>query len=198
MRKQLSLVILACLALWVGGGQRCLGVLANAWHIPDNTGDLGVNMRNPEFEMAANTTVTIYQGLQKYNNPGYGAANQTGGTLYFKGLTQSAWSSTALNWHTNGGPSPNNQYWRASFNTSIFGTNEVIQYYLYLTFDSGAENTYIYGGDGGSATTATLTRIFHKRSVLSWCRTFFPEIQLRRDLLPPLLGYETAFAHLVK
>ncbi len=43
-----------------------------------------------------------------------------------------------------------------------------------------------------------LTRIFHKRSVLSWCRTFFPEIQLRRDLLPPLLGYETAFAHLVK
>ncbi|MEI8044113.1 MAG: hypothetical protein WCL11_22070, partial [Verrucomicrobiota bacterium] len=155
MRKQLSLVILACLALWVGGGQRCLGVLANAWHIPDNAGDLGVNMRNPEFEMAANTTVTIYQGLQKYNNPGYGAANQTGGTLYFKGLTQSAWSSMALSWHTNGGPSPNNQYWRASFNTSIFGTNEVIQYYLYLSFDSGAENTYIYGGDGGSATTAT-------------------------------------------
>ena len=45
---------------------------------------------------------------------------------------------------------------------------------------------------------ASLARIFHKRSVLSWCRTFFPEIQLRRDLLPPLLGYETAFAHLVK
>ena len=155
MRNQLGLAFLACLTLWVGGGQRCLGVLANAWHIPDNAGDLGVNMRNPEFEMAANTTVTIYQGLQKYNNPGYGAANQTGGTLYFKGLTQSAWSSTALNWHTNGSPSPNNQYWRASFNTSIFGTNEVIQYYLYLTFDSGAENTYIYGGDGGSATTAT-------------------------------------------
>jgi hypothetical protein len=46
--------------------------------------------------------------------------------------------------------------------------------------------------------TARLARIFHKRSVLSWCRTFFPEIQLRRDLLPPLLGYETAFAPLVK
>ena len=43
-----------------------------------------------------------------------------------------------------------------------------------------------------------LARIFHKRSVLSWCRTFFPEIQLRRDLLPPLLGYEIAFAPLVK
>ena len=64
MRNQLGLAFLACLTLWVGGGQRCLGVLANAWHIPDNAGDLGVNMRNPEFEMVANTTVTIYQGLQ--------------------------------------------------------------------------------------------------------------------------------------
>src|ERR1035441_2713870 len=36
-----------------------------------------------------------------------------------------------------------------------FGTNDVIQYYLYLTFNAGAENTYLYGGDGGSGTTSS-------------------------------------------
>src|SRR5205085_8729983 len=41
------------------------------------------------------------------------------------------------------------------------GTNEVIQYYLYLTFDgvNGVQNTYIYApsglGDSGSATTSS-------------------------------------------
>ena len=82
-----------------------LAVLANAWHIPDNSSDLGFNMRNPQFEIGPNSTVTIYQGVQKHNNP-YGIANQTGGTLYYKGLTQGAWSSTSLLFHLNGGPSP--------------------------------------------------------------------------------------------
>jgi hypothetical protein len=134
----------------------CFGVLANAWHIPDNTGDLGFNLRNPEFEVGTNTTVTIYQGLQKLGNS-YGTANQTGGTLFYKGLTQGAWSSAGLSFYTNGGPSPNNQYWKASFNTSAFGTNEVIQYYLYLTFDgvNGVGNSYLYGGDGSSTGTAS-------------------------------------------
>ena len=42
--------------------------LANAWHIPDNAGDLGLNMRNPEFEVGTNAAVTVYSGEQKYNN----------------------------------------------------------------------------------------------------------------------------------
>ena len=143
MRTQPRLILLACLAFCLASTRDCLGVLANAWHIPDNTSDLGSNMRNPQFEIGTPTTVTVYQGVQKYNNPGYGTANQTGGTLYYKGSTQGAWSSANLQWHLDGGPSPNNQYWKASFNTASFGTNEVIQYYLYLTFDSGAENTYL-------------------------------------------------------
>src|SRR6266404_1355211 len=53
----------------------CHAVLANAWHIPDNAGDLGFNMRKPEFEIGPSTTVTIYQGVQKYNNA-FGTANQ--------------------------------------------------------------------------------------------------------------------------
>jgi hypothetical protein len=154
MRRQACFVLVTSLLLYVCGSQRCQGVLANAWHIPDNSGDLGVNMRSPEFWIGPSSTVTVYSGIQKFNNP-YGTANQIGGTLYFKGLTQGTWSSTALNWYTNGGPSPNNQYWSASFSTAGFGTDEVIQYYLYLTFDSGAENTYLYGGDGSSTTTSS-------------------------------------------
>jgi hypothetical protein len=153
MRSQLHLVLPACLAVLLSSGRDCMAVLANAWHIPDNASDLGFHMRNPQFEIGSSSTVTIYQGVQKYNNPGYGTANQTGGTLYYKGAMQGVWSSTNLQFHLDGGPSPNNQYWKASFSTAAFGTNEVIQYYLYLTFDSGAENTCLYGRDGGSSTT---------------------------------------------
>ena len=73
-------------------------MLANAWHIPDNAADLGFHMRNPEFEVGTNSIVTIYQGVQKFNNS-YGTANQTGGTLYFKGLTQGVWNSTNLQFY---------------------------------------------------------------------------------------------------
>src|ERR1700731_858469 len=124
--------------------------LATAWHIPDNSGDLGIHMRDPEFEIANTTTVTIYSGVQKLGNS-FGTANQTGGTLYYKGLTQNTWESASLNFYANGsGSTANNQYWRASFMPSAvgIGVDEVIQYYLYLTFDSGAENTYIYAPNG--------------------------------------------------
>jgi hypothetical protein len=62
-----------------------------------------------------------------------------------------------LSFYLNGGPSTNNQYWSASFNTSAFGSNEVIQYYLYLTFDgvNGVQNTCLYGNDSGGTPTAT-------------------------------------------
>jgi Alpha amylase, catalytic domain len=156
MKRQPSLILLVCLLLCLGSVHQCFGVLANAWHIPDNTTGLGLNMRNPEFEIGTSTAVTVYSGIQKYNNP-YGTANQIGGTLYYKGASQGTWSSTNLQWYLNGGPSTNNQYWQASFNSSSVGTNEVIQYYLYLTFDgvNGVQNTYLYGGDGDSTTTAT-------------------------------------------
>ena len=132
-------------------GQTSWATLATAWHIPDNSTDLnGVHMRNPEFEFNNSTSITIYSGVQKFNNS-YGTANQTGGTLYYKGITQGGWQSTPLSFYLNGsGTTANNQYWSASFTPAItgIGTNEPIQYYLYLTFDSGAENTYIYAPSG--------------------------------------------------
>src|SRR6266581_9658566 len=154
------LALLSTLLLSLLQTPDCHAVLANAWHIPDNAGDLGFNMRKPEFEIGPSTTVTIYQGLQKYNND-FGTANQTGGTLHYKGLSQGVWNATNLQFYLNGGPSTNNQYWQASFSTATVGTNEVIQYYLYLTFDgvNGVQNTYLHApvgtGDSGGATTAS-------------------------------------------
>src|SRR5262249_48832465 len=92
--------------------------LANAFHIPDDNGEAlnpsqsGINMRSPEFEIGPSTTVTIYSGVQKFNNS-YGTANQTGGKLFYKGVTQSNWSSNSLAFANNNG---NNQYWSATFN----------------------------------------------------------------------------------
>ena len=52
--------------------------VGNAWHIPDDSGDLnGTHMRNPEFEVGASTMVTIYDGSQFQGNGNIG--NQTGG-----------------------------------------------------------------------------------------------------------------------
>ena len=153
-------LLLLCLAFSFAGSYQCSAVLANCWHIPDNTNDLGFNMRNPEFELGPGSTITIYSGLQKYSNS-FGTANQTGGTVFYKGLSQGVWNATNLQFYLNGGPSTNNQYWRASFSTSTVGTNEVIQYYLYLTFDgvNGVQNTYLYAptgkGDAGGNTTDT-------------------------------------------
>ena len=147
-------------ALIVGTPRETFAVLANGWHIPNNSNDLGFTMRNPEFEFGTSNTVTVYSGIQKFNN-GYGTANQTGGWVLYKGVTQGSWSSNALAFHLNGGPSPDNQYWKATFNTSTFGTNEVIQYFLCLTFDgaNGLQTTYLYAptglGDKGGSTTAT-------------------------------------------
>ncbi|MEY4385732.1 MAG: hypothetical protein RLY20_1015, partial [Verrucomicrobiota bacterium] len=160
MKSQKLLALLAGAALIVGAPLETFAVVANGWHIPDNKSDLGFNMRNPEFEVGSTNTITVYSGIQKFNNA-YGTANQTGGWVLYKGATQSSWSSNALGFHLNGGPSPDNQYWKATFNTSAFSTNEVIQYFLCLTFDgvNGLQTTYLYApnglGDKGGSTTAT-------------------------------------------
>ncbi len=45
----------------------------NARHFPDNPSDLEYHMRNPEFGIGTSTTVTIYSGVEEYNNS-YGTA----------------------------------------------------------------------------------------------------------------------------
>jgi hypothetical protein len=144
--------------------------LATVWHIPDNNTDLGVNMRNPEFEIGTNTAVAFYTGLWKWNN-GTQIANQTGGWLIYKGASQSSWSSNALTFFSN---TTANQYWQGTFNTTNFAADDVVQYYFLLTFDgsNGVTNTCLYGGDGASSTSgspATASAIpFTIRSRPAW------------------------------
>jgi hypothetical protein len=136
---------------------------ANAWHIPFNNTDLnGTYMRSPYVEIsndpATPTTITIYSGIFKGNG-----ANQTGGGVHYKSASQLSWSFAAFD------VSPgavvnigNNQYWRASFSTSSFPANDVIQYYVQVNTDgsNNIQSSYIYapngfGDQGGSQTVET-------------------------------------------
>ncbi len=131
--------------------------LATCWHIPDNTSDLGFNMRNPETAIGASTAVKFYTGVWKWN--GAQLCNQTGGTLFYKTTSQSAWSSTNFSFYSNvmasGGT--NNQYWQMALPGGTFNGGDTVQYFFLLTFDGfgGISNTWLYGNNAGSTATAT-------------------------------------------
>jgi len=125
-----------------------------AWHIPDNDGDLGTHMRNPWIEISNNpaspTTITIYQGIQKWTNSGgTQIANQTGGTLYYKGSSQSTWTGVALGFFANH-QSQNNQYWSAQFSTASIPAADVIQYFIFVSTDgsNGNGSGFLYAPAG--------------------------------------------------
>ena len=141
-----TLLALVCL---LTGGARAQN-LGNAWHISDNSSNLGgTHMRSPRFEIGTNTTVTIYNGnqFQGGGTPG----NQTGGTLFYKAAGAGSWSSTPLGFDRTTG---NNKFWSASFSTSAFAPSEPVEYYLRITY-SDRDTTYLYGKDSGSSRTPT-------------------------------------------
>jgi glycosidase len=145
LQRSAVLAVFAACGFWASPAHAQLG---NVWHIPDNAEvPGGIPMRDPRFEIGTNTTVTIYTGNQ-FQGAG-NAANQTGGTLYYKPQPAAVWSSTGLTFHAEAG---NNKYWKASFNTSAFGPNDVIEYYLVITYSDRA-NTFVYGIDRQSFTT---------------------------------------------
>lgn len=129
--------------------------VATAWHIPDNTADLGFNMRNPELAIGSGTAVTFYTGVWKWNN-GNLVENQTGGTLFYKTAAQSSWSSMTLGFHSDIG---NNQFWRATLPGGTFNAGDTVQYFFLLTFDgtgsAGATDTWLYGNNSTSFATAS-------------------------------------------
>ena len=151
-RRSLALLLVAVM---LGGTFSARAALANVWHIPDNTSDLGFNMRNPEFAIGTNTTVTFYTGLYKFNGATL-LANQTGGKIYFKTAGQTNWSNASLSFYSN---TSANQYWQVSLNTSVFSANDTVQYFFLLTLDgtgsTGATNTWLYGNNAGSTTTGS-------------------------------------------
>src|SRR4051812_26433196 len=146
---------LFAIAFLLGSALSSWATPANIWHIPDNSGDLGgIHMRDPWIEISDNpaspTTITIYEGIYK----GAGA-NQTGGTLLYKGASSGTWNSVPLGFDRNTG---SNQYWKASFSSNGIAANDPIQYYVYVTTDgaAGFNNTFIYAptgfGDHGGQT----------------------------------------------
>ncbi len=149
------LAILVVIAL-VNFNCRTAAALATCWHIPDNTADLGFNLRNPETAIGANTTVKFYTGVWKWN--GAQLCNQTGGTLYFKTTAQTPWNSTNFSFYSNvtasGGT--NNQYWQMALPGGTFSAGDTVQYFFLLTFDGfgGVSNTWLYGNNAGSTATA--------------------------------------------
>ncbi|MDP3851024.1 MAG: hypothetical protein Q8Q59_11000 [Luteolibacter sp.] len=151
--KSLRLFLISILLPLIAG--KAHAVLPNAWHVPDNlivSGDGGTTptMRSPRVEFGNTGTVRVYSGLQKLNNPE--TYNQTGGALFYKSSDQGAWNEVPLAFHANDG---NDQFWYGDITLANVTANKVIEYYIYLTFDSGAENSYIYGGgdQGGALVT---------------------------------------------
>ena len=126
------------LALVLGVHAVAQASLPNAWHIPDNaivsgSGGTTPTMRNPRVEFGNTGTVRVFSGLQKFGN-GFGTADQNGGTVYYKSADQGTWSSAPLSFHANTG---NDQYWYADLALANVTANQVIQYYIGLTFNAG-------------------------------------------------------------
>ncbi|HEY4281902.1 MAG TPA: hypothetical protein VGM62_02485 [Chthoniobacterales bacterium] len=169
MKVRITLAAVFGFVVALGFAPESRAALADAGHRPFNSDVPRVDgsptprrqYREPYVEISNNpanpTTVTIYSVVRKFNNS-FGTANQTGGTLYVKGASQGVWTEIPLGFHAN---ESDFQYWKARFSTGpntsdvdgpITGisvaANDVIQYYLYLTFNSGAENTYIFAGTG--------------------------------------------------
>ena len=147
------LVLLAALSF----NFRAAAGLATCWHIPDNTSDLGFNMRNPETAIGANTVVKFYTGVYKYNGATQ-LCNQTGGTLYYKTTAQNLWSSTNLSFYLDNAGN-GNQYWQTALPGGIFSGGDTVQYFFKLAFDgtgsTGATNTWLYGTNAGSNPTGS-------------------------------------------
>ena len=129
--------------------------LPTAWHNPAVTENLltpASNMRMPTYEIGAGTHITLYTGLRKVNNPGYGTANQTGGTLYYRAGTNGAWSTANLSFHQD---INDYQFWKATLPSNA--VTGVAQYYIRLNFDTPGVTSpvFLHGADGGSSTTAS-------------------------------------------
>ncbi len=135
--------------------------IANAWHIPSAT-QTGIpsTMRDPFVEIAPTATFTAYSGYYKNNGAG---GNQNGGFLIYRNkTTNAAWQSVVLSFHANvpSSGAVTNQFWKGIINLGSgglnAGANDVIEYYLKLTF-SDRDDTYLYGGDidGNQLSTGT-------------------------------------------
>ena len=110
--------------------------LGNAWHVPANAEPTGAYMRNPRHPYASNT-VAIYSGNQ-FAGAG-NAANQSGGTLYYRLQGAGSWSTAALAFDAESG---NNKYWKGAIPAGTFGKTQTVEYALAITY-ADRDATYL-------------------------------------------------------
>jgi hypothetical protein len=116
--------------------------LGNAYHVPGSTEPPGATMRNPINPIYAQDTY-LYNGNQFQG--GGNAANQTGGTLYFRKVGAGSWSSGALSFDTT---HLNNKYWVAAITGNTYAAGDTIEYYFGVTY-SDRDTTYVGTTNGG-------------------------------------------------
>ena len=110
-------------------------VFGNCWHFPTNAEPAGATMRNPATPSPSSAT-HVYVGNYQ------GAADMTGGWVFYKKSTDGAWSSNSLAWDsTTGG---NNAYWIGAIPSNAVALGETLQYYLQADYaNGGADATFL-------------------------------------------------------
>jgi len=123
--------------------------LGNCFHIPTNTEPPGVTMRNPLFDDCAQNGIFVYNGNQFQG--GGNAANQSGGTVYYREVgSGSAWSNAAMVFDATSG---NNKYWRGEIPANSFGDGDTVEYCFGITY-TDRDTTYVGTTNaGGSSLT---------------------------------------------
>ena len=164
-----------------------------AWHRPAHNEALlgGITMRLPAFEVAQGGAFTVFQGLKKFNNPGYRTADQTGGRLFYRSGTSGPWTEVNLDWDKDDGDF---QFWKATVPGSA--TNGIVQYYLRLNFSSGVVPVaYLYGTDHASTVTTdestAQAQPFSLRDRVSWISHSASDVYVQPDQVSiyALVGY---------
>ncbi len=120
----------------------------NAWHIPSSAEPGGATMRSP-FTPGAGAGVTIYNGSQFQGAGDPGNQTQTGSTVFYKKITDSAWSSAAMTFHSQAG---NNKYYGGVIPAAALNPGDTIQYYLRVPFSDHLP-TFLHGSDSLSQTS---------------------------------------------
>ncbi len=116
--------------------------LGNAWHHPSAMIPGVGAMRSPATP-SPGQAVFVYSASQ---SGGAGnAAQQTGGTLYYRKVGAGSWSTALLSWHSDFG---SNTCWRAVIPAGTYASLDVVQYCFELTYSDRA-STYVALTAGG-------------------------------------------------
>lgn len=135
--------------------------LGNCWHYPANTEPPGVTMRNP-LAPTHQQAVFVYNGNQFQG--GGNAADQSGGTLYFRKIGAGTWNSAALSFDSTQG---DNKYWSGSITGGTYVAGDTIEYYLRITYADRA-TTFISTTNNGAGNILTATESYAQTNTFTF------------------------------